>query len=344
MWIDSEPVRMAGSITDVTERKRAEESSAQYAAEIQRTNQTLRIAEGAARKALVDRDQFLAMLSHELRNPLAAMLNGMGVLEHADADSRAVSAARCAIRRQVQHMSRLLDDLLDVARITQGKINFRQKVLDLNDVLVEAAQVVRSAMDSRRQELSIKRPATPVLVDGDPTRLVQIVQNLLTNASKYSSPGDVISLSLTQETNECLLCVQDKGRGIDPGMLHQVFEMFFQSNSELDRSDGGMGVGLTLVRTLVELHHGSITAHSDGLGCGSRFVVRLPLTSKQPASSTEPPPTKVAEKTRIVLVEDNPDSRDMLQAFLKLKGFEVEVAQDGQQVSTPFLPNDRISR
>ena len=257
-------VRMAGSLTDLTERKQAEAALERYAAEIQRANETLRIAEAEARKAVVERDQFLAMLSHELRNPLSAILNGVGVLDHTDADHEAVARARQTIRRQVHHMSRLLDDLLDIARITQGKIDFRKKVLDLNDLIFEGVQAVQPAMEARRQRLSVIPALGPVMVEGDPTRLLQIVENLLTNASKYTPSEGAICLELKKEVDDCVLCVRDNGRGIDPDMLDEIFDMFFQSNEALDRSDGGMGVGLTLVRTLVEMHGGTVTAHSDG--------------------------------------------------------------------------------
>lgn len=323
--------RMAGSLTDITERKQTEASLERYAAEIQRANETLRIAEADARKAVVERDQFLAMLSHELRNPLSAILNGVGVLDHTDADGEGIARARQAIRRQVHHMSRLLDDLLDIARITQGKIGFRKKVLDLNDLIFEGVQAVQPAMEARRQHFSVIPALGPVMVEGDPTRLLQVVENLLTNASKYTPSEGAITLELKKEVDECVLCVRDNGRGIDPEMLDEVFGMFFQSNKALDRSDGGMGVGLTLVRTLVEMHGGTVTAHSGGQGHGSQFVIRLPLTSKLPAKSIEQPSVAAGAVIRVLLVEDNPDSRDMLQTILKLDGFQVEVAKDGQQ-------------
>jgi PAS domain S-box-containing protein len=332
VWDDAgRAVRMAGSITDITKRKHVEAALAQYAIDIQLTNETLRVAEGEARKAVVKRDQFLAMLSHELRNPLSAMLSGVGVLEHTAADREAVVGARKAIRRQVHHMSRLLDDLLDVARITQGKIDFRKKVLDLNELISDAVQAVQPAIEASRQHLSVIPALGPVMVEGDPTRLLQIVENLLTNASKYTPPEGAIFLELKKDSDDCELCVRDNGRGIDPDMLEDIFDMFFQSDNALDRSEGGMGVGLTLVRALVEMQDGTVTAYSDGLGQGSQFVVRLPLTSKSPVKSPEQPSVIARVGTRVLLVEDNPDSRNMLRSILKLDGFEVEVAEDGQQ-------------
>ncbi len=322
---------MAGSLTDLTKHKQAEAALEQYAADIHRNNETLSQAEREARKAVAERDQFLAMLSHELRNPLSAVLNAVSVLEHRDADRAMTDQAQHTIRRQVEHMSRLLDDLLDVVRITQNKIEFRQQVLDLNDLITEAAEVVRPAMDARSQEFSVIPASAPVLVDGDPTRLLQIVENLLTNASKYTPVHGSIAMELIREGNHCELCVRDNGRGIDPELLDEIFDMFFQSNNALDRSDGGMGVGLTLVRTLVGMHRGTVRATSQGLGHGSQFIIRLPLTSKSLEKLKGQPSLSPGAARRIVLVEDNPDSRHMLRAILELDGFQVEVAEDGQQ-------------
>ncbi len=322
---------MAGSLTDLTKQKQEEAVLERYTAEIQRANETLRIAEAEARKAVVKRDQFLAMLSHELRNPLSAIMSGVGVLDHTDADHEAVASARQIIRRQVHHMSRLLDDLLDIARITQGKIDFRKKVLDLNELIFEGVQAMQPAMEARRQLLSVIPALGPVMVEGDPTRLLQIVENLLTNASKYTPSEGAICLELKKVADDCVLCVRDNGRGIDPEMLVEIFDMFFQSNEAIDRSDGGMGVGLTLVRTLVEMHGGTVTAHSEGVGHGSQFEIRLPLASNPPTKSTVQHSVTAGVVNRVLVVEDNADSRNMLQTLLKLDGFQVEVAEDGQQ-------------
>ncbi len=332
VWDSSgQAIRMAGSLSDITRRKKAEAALERYAAEIQQANATLRVAEAEARKAVVERDRFLAMLSHELRNPLSAIMNGVSVLDHAAADSEMLTRARQAIQGQARQMSRLLDDLLDVARITQGKIDFRKEVLDLNGLIEEAVQAMRPAMEARHQRLSLSLAEGPVMVEADPTRLLQIVENLLTNASKYTPPGGTVALEVTTEGSECVLTVRDNGRGIDPKMLEDIFDMFFQSNRALDRSDGGMGVGLTLVRSLVKMHGGTVTADSEGVGRGSQFVIRLPLTSKRLISTSVPDPATPDVALRVLLVEDNPDSRDMLQTILKLDGFQVEIAEDGQQ-------------
>ena len=204
-------------------------------------------------------------------------------------------------------------------------------MLDLNDLIFEGVQAVQPAMEARRQRLSVIPALGPVMVEGDPTRLLQIVENLLTNASKYTPSEGAICLELKKVADDCVLCVRDNGRGIDPEMLVEIFDMFFQSNEAIDRSDGGMGVGLTLVRTLVEMHGGTVTAHSEGLGHGSQFVIRLPLASKPPTKSTEQHSVTAGVVNRVLVVEDNADSRNMLQTLLKLDGFQVEVAEDGQQ-------------
>ncbi|MEQ9379818.1 MAG: PAS domain-containing protein, partial [Pirellulales bacterium] len=324
-------VRMAGSLTDITERKKTEAALQRYASDIQLANETLRAAESEALNAVLKRDQFLAMLSHELRNPLSAILHGAGVLGHKDADDKAVARARRAIQQQAQQMSRLLDDLLDVARITQGKIEFRKEVLDLNELVREALQASKPAMESRQQRLAVIATHGPVMVECDPTRLLQVVENLLSNASKYTPVEGVITIEIREEVNECILSVQDNGLGIDPDKLEKIFDLFFQSNKAIDRSDGGIGVGLTLVRTLVEMHGGTVIAHSDGLGLGSRFVIRLPLSSKTPAKPAEQISATAGGEIRVLIVEDNPGSRDMLQTILTLEGYQVEVAEDGQQ-------------
>lgn len=323
-------VRMAGSLTDITKRKQAEAALESTAAEIQRANETLRLAEAEARKAVIERDKFLAMLSHELRNPLSAIQNGVGVLRHDNADRKMVAKAQGAIQRQVDHMSLLLDDLLDVARITQGKIGFHRQILDLNKVMYQAGEAIQPIMATHQHEFSIESESSPVMIAGDPTRLYQVIENLLTNAAKYTPPGGVITMKLQSLDDHCLLSVSDNGRGIAPESLEDIFDMFFQSNHALDRSEGGMGVGLTLVRALVDMHDGTVEAYSEGLEKGSRFCVQLPLEKSAPTKSSESSPATSKAKPRIVLIEDNQDSREMLQTMLQLDGFQVVSAADGQ--------------
>ena len=279
------------------------------------------------------KDEFLAMLAHELRNPLGAILSADQLICEDAHNEQAVAKAGEIIQRQGQHMVRLLDDLLDVARVTQGKITLRRELVDLTDLVYDAVTAVQPHITARHQDFSVEIADLPLYVRGDATRLEQIQVNLLTNASKYSPPGEQIRLRLTREGDEAVLSVRDTGRGIAPEMLDRIFDLFVQADETFDRSAGGLGVGLTLVRSLVEMHGGQVTAYSAGLGHGSEFVVRLPLV---PAPKTVTPqdrsiPSRQQQQHRILLVEDNADSREMLKDLLELDGHEVQTAEDGVQ-------------
>lgn len=304
-------VAIANISKDITDRRRAEEKAVE---------------------AVRRRDQFLAMLSHELRNPLGAVLNATYLFEKSPAPSAPMGEALGVIRRQSLQMARLLDDLLDVSRVTQGKIEMRRETLDLCTLVNDATQAVRPMIDALGHQLVVDIAEGPLCVEGDAARLLQIQENLLSNAAKYTQPGGKIVFSIRKEDNEAILRVQDSGIGIRTDMLEAIFDLFVQSEDTLDRSTGGMGVGLTLVRTLVELHGGKITAHSQGAGQGSEFIVRLPLTSKPLAASDEC--ANGNERTgsaHILIVEDNDDSRKMLECYLRLDGYDVSVAKDGNQ-------------
>ena len=300
---------IAGIVTDITDRKRAEND---------------------ARDALERRDQFLAMLSHELRNPLAAIMNATQVLRSARADAKLQSEANAVIQRQVDQMARLLDDLLDVTRIAQNRIRLQKTPLDLRAIVAEAVRAVQSVYANANVELSVSTPSELIPVSGDAARLQQMVVNLLTNAAKYTPAAGKVWLTLSAQAGEIVLTVKDTGVGIRPEMLEKVFEMFVQANETLDRSDGGVGVGLTLVRTIAELHGGSARATSDGPGRGTEFVIRLPRGRESPTVET-PAPLAPIIPTKVLIVEDNPDSRGMLQTILKLDGYEVFVAEDGER-------------
>lgn len=306
------PVALASNVKDITARVRAEE---------------------AARDAVRKRDQFLAMLSHELRNPLGAALNATYLFDLGLKGQvpPMVREACEVIQRQMLQVARLLDDLLDVSRITQGKIQIRHERVDLTLLIKDAVQAVQPQLDSYGHQLTIDCANSPMVVEGDATRLLQIMENLLANAAKYTPARGEIHLSLKKEQEEAVLRVRDDGRGIPTHMLESIFEMFVQSEHSLDRTHGGMGIGLTLVRTLVGLHHGSIRAFSDGPGRGSEFVVRLPLASSSAMIHTNnSQPVKPAQK-HIVIVEDNEDSRKMMEALLKMEGHQVSSAKDGKQ-------------
>ena len=234
------------------------------------------------------------------------------------------------IERQSKHMAHLLNDLLDVARITQGKIHIRKDVVDLQTPLREALQMVQSIMESEHHSLKVELPDQPVYIEGDAARLLQVQENLLANAAKYTPPGGQIQLSLREEHGEAVLRVHDNGVGIEPDLQDRIFELFVQGPRALERYDGSMGIGLTMVRTIVELHGGRISVCSEGPGKGSEFEVRLPITTKRPQA---PHPTDDARDTslKVLVVEDNTDSRELLESLLKLEGYEVLAAPDGIQ-------------
>ena len=289
-------------------------------------------AEREIQQAIRNRDHFLAMLSHELRNPLGAILNASQLLEEAHLTGEPGAACQ-VVNRQAEQMGLLLDDLLDVARVTQNKIVLRREECLLADVIAAAMDAVQPIITSREQRLDVTGLDSDTRVHGDPARLQQVVINLLKNAAKYSPPGETISVRLGRESGQAVLQVTDRGVGISPEMLDRVFELFVQSNETLDRADGGMGVGLTLVRAIVELHGGTVVARSDGYNTGSEFTVRLPLlpdsAPRRNSSATADLGTGPARRFRIAIVEDNADSRATLQALLQLDRHEVDVAADG---------------
>lgn len=277
------------------------------------------------------KDEFLAMLAHELRNPLAPIRNGLAILQMAGGDRAAVRRTHGMMSRQVDHLGRLVDDLLDVSRITRGKVELRLEAVDLNTVLARAAEAARPLIDARRHRLVVTRPGRPVMVSADPTRLTQVVGNLLTNAAKYSDEVGRIDLTL-EENGAAVIRVRDTGLGIPAEMLPRVFDLFTQVGRTLDRADGGLGIGLTLVKSLVELHGGTVSAASEGPGKGSEFTVRLPKLA-QGAGNGQAEPTAAAAATarRILIVDDNPDAGDSLATLLEMTGHRVEVARSGPQ-------------
>ncbi len=290
----------------------------------------LKRAEQDAREAVAQRDRFLAVLSHELRNPLAAVVNATAVISRFGPGSPHAADWFGVIARRTLHMARLLDDLLDVARIAQNKIEVRKEVFDLGATLGDVLEEVRQAFAERRLRLTVARPTGPLPVHGDPTRLQQIQVNLLTNAAKYTPDGGEVLYSLGAEAGEAVVRVRDTGVGMSADLLARAFDLFVQADNTLDRSDGGMGVGLTLVRAIVELHGGRVTAHSDGPGTGSEFVVRLPLAGTAAPPTPRPGATDPATPRRVLVVEDDPDIRESLRAILALDGHAVVAAGDGQ--------------
>jgi signal transduction histidine kinase len=284
-------------------------------------------ARAAAEAASRAKDEFLAMLGHELRNPLGAISNASLILHAAGADERSSELARGIIRRQVEHLSRMTDDLLDAGRAITGKIALHRRPLDLAAAVRETLATLRERTSRHRLVASLE----PVWVDGDATRIEQIVTNLVVNAVKYTPEGGTVRVDVRPDRGAALLCVADEGVGMPPELTAQVFELFVQGKRDLDRSHGGLGIGLTLVRRLAELHGGSAEAASDGPGRGSRFTVRFPSVARpaQAVALIEAPGDTAPQD--ILVVEDNADARESLKRLLEFAGHRVRVAPDGER-------------
>lgn len=303
-------------------------------------------AEEALRNADRRKDEFLAMLGHELRNPLSAIANAVRLWAVAGNDKGAIDLAQSVIQRQTGNLSRLVDDLLDVSRITEGKIDLRKHPVDVSDIIRRAAEAARPFVEERRHELTLSlEEDTKICVDADPTRLEQIITNLLTNAVKYTRKGGEIRIETYQEGKEVVIKVIDNGIGIAPRMLPHIFELFTQGDRSLDRATGGLGIGLNLCRHLAELHGGTITATSEGVGRGSTFIVRLPtISASEPVMMPQNPSTPVpaSRQRRILLVDDNQDTVHSLARLLSLRGHEVATAFDGVaalKIAQEFQPD-----
>ncbi|HEY8078719.1 MAG TPA: hybrid sensor histidine kinase/response regulator [Labilithrix sp.] len=294
-----------------------------------------------ARHAIESRDRFLAMLGHELRNPLGAIR-----LAVAAVDARSKGAPRGReldiIDRQSKHLARLVDDLLDVARITHGKVVLARARLDLVDAVRDAFESQEARAREHGVSYVYRACASRLWVDGDRQRLEQVFANLLTNAIKYTPRGGVITVSVEREADRGVMSVTDTGVGITPDMIGRVFDVFAQSNRSLDRTEGGIGLGLAVVRSIVSLHGGTVRAESGGPGRGSSFTVELPLTTaaQPPAPSTRALAADGDEARRIVVIEDSPDIRELLVTLLELAGHEVTIAEDGPQGLACILASD----
>jgi len=293
------------------------------------------------------KDEFLATLAHELRNPLAPIGTALEILRIPNVEAATANQARVLMERQVQHLVRLVDDLLDVSRVMRGKITLHREHVELASIVARAVETVQPLIQAQDHQLTIHLPQESLPLEADPVRLAQVVGNLLTNAAKYTEPGGRITLTAEQEPatssssqgkeagREVVLRVRDSGIGIAPDMLPRVFDLFVQADHAATRSQGGLGIGLTLVRNLVEMHQGTVRANSAGLGQGSEFVVRLPLAeilAKEPARgprAEQHSPATSALSHRVLVVDDNIDAADSLAMLLRLQGHEVEVAHDG---------------
>jgi PAS domain S-box-containing protein len=325
------PLRMLGVNADITERKRLEENLRHVAEEL---------SESDRRK-----DQFLAMLAHELRNPLAPIRNAVEILRLMPDHVEAVQSATTLMDRQIAQMVRLVDDLLDVSRISRGKIELRVSQVELVSAVSEVVESIRPLASELKHALTSSLPSEPITVNADPTRLAQLVGNLLHNACKFTPPGGQISIRVERDGQHAAICVTDTGVGIAADQLSRIFEMFVQGDTSLERAQSGLGIGLTLVKQLTEMHGGAVEGRSAGQGMGSEFTVRLPLPIQQQTKAKTSQlahnhPLKVFG--RILVVDDNRDSAESLAMLLKSHGNTVTTAFDGLhalEVGAEFLPD-----
>lgn len=321
------PIRMPGVLVDITERKLLEE---------------------ALRDADRRKDEFLATLAHELRNPLAPIRNSLEILKLPRIDPATIQQTRAMMERQVHHLVRLVDDLLDVSRVMRGKIELRKEPVELANVVARAVETVQPLIAVQGHRLELSLPDGSLLLDADPIRLAQVLGNLLTNAAKYTEANGHIWLSTEQEGHEVVLRVRDNGMGIVPDLLPHIFELFVQADHTSTKAQGGLGIGLTLARNLVHMHGGTIEAHSAGLGQGSEFVVRLPLLVREqegPGERVEAGEALLERPStgrRVLVVDDNRDAATSLAMLLRMHGHEVEIAHDGVSalaLASTFLPH-----
>ncbi len=318
-----EPIGLRGTVQDITARKQAEEA----------------LQEADRRK-----DEFLATLAHELRNPLAPLRNGLQVMKLTRGNAEAAEQSRAMMERQLGQMVRLIDDLLDVSRISRGKITLRKERVELASVVQQAVETSRPLIDAQEHRLSVSVPPEPIYVDADVTRLAQVFANLLNNAAKYTEPGGRIALRIERQGGEAVVSVRDTGVGIPGHVLPNLFQMFMQVDRSLERSQGGLGIGLSIVKRLTEMHGGSVEARSDGHGKGSEFIVRLPVVLSPSAGRRSEGDGGAAghgARRRILVVDDNRDAAASLAMVLRLMGNETQTAHDGLealQVAEAFRP------
>lgn len=300
-------------------------------ARLRESEERLKLALEEARDADRRKDEFLAILSHELRNPLAPIRTAAEMLRTENLTPERREKTREVIERQVDHLVRLIDDLMDVSRISRGVITLRQEPVDLSSVVGHAVETHRALLDARSQQLSLELPERGPLVLGDPTRLSQVVGNLLNNAAKYTGTNGRVSVRLETEGQDAVLRVKDNGVGIPPHMLSKVFELFTQVKRDQDRAPGGLGIGLAIVRRLVERHGGVVRASSAGPGKGTEVIVRLPRMVEEPflASQVRQPDPEHTDARRVLVVDDNEDAASALAELLELEGHESRTASDG---------------
>ncbi len=310
LWDETGKLRgYAKVMRDITDRKRVETE----------------LAEANRRK-----DEFLAMLGHELRNPLAPIMNSLQILRLEKPLSPQAQQAVDMMERQARHLTRLVDDLLDVSRITRGKIHLRRSRVELHTIVEHAVDTTRHLIESRQHELTVSLPAESIWLEADPARMEQVLGNLLCNAAKYTEPGGRIWLTAERQGPEVIIRIKDTGIGILPEMLPHIFDIFVQADRALDRAQGGLGIGLTLVKALVEMHEGKVEAHSPGVGKGAEFIVRLPVVAEvAPVKPEERPARANGRALRLLVVDDNKDTAESLAMLLRLSGHQVTTANSG---------------
>jgi two-component system CheB/CheR fusion protein len=314
------PVRHTGVLLDVTERKLAEE--------------TLKHADR-------QKNDFLAVLSHELRNPLAAIRNAGEILARVAGDSPPVHAALAMLSRQTGQLTRLVEDLLDISRVAQGKVSLHREPLELGEIIEQAAETVQPLVREKSHRLIVSKPFSSIHVSGDRARLVQCIGNILHNAVKYTDPGGEIEVRVQLEGADVTIDVRDNGGGIAPELLPHVFDLFVQSERALDRTHGGLGIGLSVVQHLIERHGGTVSAASDGVGRGSTFSVRLPRLERAPVAPAPRAPMR-GPRRRVLVVDDDADAADSIAMLLRLDGHVVEVAYTslaGLEAASWFAPD-----
>lgn len=334
---------------DLTERRQAEERLREVNVELEQRvkerTEELWQKNAALVAANRHKDEFLATLAHELRNPLAPIRTGLEVLKIAGDDQQVAEETRQMMQQQLEQMVRLIDDLLEVSRLTRGKLRLRKERMELGPVIRNALETTRPLVEESEHTLLVNLPSEPIHLDADPVRLAQIFSNLISNAAKYTDPGGHILVNVEANGTDVVVSVRDTGIGIPADHLPKVFEMFSQVESALDRSKGGLGIGLALVRGLVQMHKGTVIARSEGLGKGSEFIVRLPrllpskpVTSESASSDELAPP---GSQCRILLVDDNYDAARIFATMLKIMGHDVRTAHDGVeavQMASAFQP------
>jgi CheY-like chemotaxis protein len=289
------------------------------------------------------KDEFLATLAHELRNPLAPLRTGLQIMKLAQGNAERIEQFRSMMERQLLQLARLVDDLMDVSRITRGKIELRKERVELSRVVQHAVETSRPLIEESGHELLLEVPPEPIFVDADLTRLAQVVSNLLNNAAKYTERGGHITLTVKRQEGQAVVSVADTGVGIPSHMLPKVFEMFTQVDRSLERSQGGLGIGLTLVQRLIEMHGGSVAACSEGHGQGSQFVVRLPAVAAPGAAELllGDPRGAAVPRRRVLVADDNRDAATSMAMMLQLWGCDAMTAHDGisaLEVAQAFLP------